>query len=804
MNAPAAWALLAQTGPRARFVRYAASMAFGLAFAGLASLTQLYDRTEADLRDLALRFAAADSRFEKVAVIDVDEDSMRALEPQLGAWPYPRQVYALVSAYLARAGAKALAYDVLFAESREGDEAFAEAIRERPVALAAAALPNSMERSSAYRERLRALAWPVPGDMPRRHWPDLTLPVESLGATRVGVVTLQPDPDGLVRRLPLFHDVGGAVVPALSLAALHAAEDVPHVATEPGAVRVGARRWPVNAGGEAVLRFPATTQGLDIIPFHQVVLATLGRPGGERIAARVAGRTVVLGSSAERLGDYVQTPAGRLQGVAVTAMAVELLDRGDVLAPPAWGPNLLLVAIALVVPALAFHRRLGNLRYFPWVSAPAAVVLVGAVALFFLLRGQQATLLFPMLVTLAGLFADLFGRVVALQRIRQELGAEKLAAERAAELKGQFMSYMTHELRTPMTAILGFNRRMADEALAPAERSRYAEIVDKNSRHLLTLINNILDGAKLDAGQMRIAPAPSSVRDLAEDVVLSLAPLAEGKGIAVRQRGAEALPALLDVDPLRLKQVLLNLAGNAVKFTEAGAVTLAFAWRDGRLVVDVEDTGPGMDAAQLERIFVPFQQAHERVAQRHGGTGLGLTISRQLCVLMGGSLTARSTPGTGSTFTAEVAAPLVQEPAPTPAPAVAVPALPATPAVGRVLLADDSEDIRDLVSFYLSEAGYEVSMAVDGADALEAVRRDPPDAVLTDLEMPRMNGVELARALRAEGYPGPILLLTAHPEGPETERALAAGCTGYVAKPVDPEMLKTTLKTTMATQMENP
>ena len=791
------------TATRARIARYVASMAFALGFAGLASLTQIYDRTEADLRDLFQRFAPADGRFERVAVIDVDEDSIRALEPQLGAWPYPRQVYALVGHWFARIGARAVAYDVLFAEGREGDADFAEAIRQAPVALAAAALPNSMERAPAYQQRLDRLGWAVPPDVPRRRWPDLTLPVESLGATRVGVVTLQPDPDGLVRRLPLFHEVNGAVVPALSLAALHAATSPPTVAWTDGRVRVGERAWTVNAAGEATLRFPLSAQGLTIVPFHRVVLAALGRPEGEALAARLAGRTLVLGSSAERLGDYVQTPAGRLQGVAVTAMAVELLDRGDVLAPPAWGPNLLLLAIALVMPALAFHRRLGNLRFFPWVSAPVAVILVVAAAWAFLARGQQVALLYPVLVTLAALFADLFGRVVALQRIRQQLGAEKLAAERAAELKGQVMSYMTHELRTPMTAILGFNRRMAEPGLAADERARYAEIVEKNSRHLLTLINNILDGAKLEAGQMRIAPAPASVRELAEDVVLSLAPLAEAKGIAVRHRGTEALPGLLEVDALRLKQVLLNLAGNAVKFTDRGGVTLALDWRDGRLRLAVEDTGPGMEAAQLERIFVPFQQAHERVAQRHGGTGLGLTISRQLCTLMGGSLTASSVPGSGSTFTAEIAAPLAQgraaaAPEAEPAPAVA-PAASAASAAGHILVVDDSEDIRDLVSFYLSEAGFEVSVAADGVEALARAQAAPPDAVLTDMEMPRLDGVALARALREAGYAGPVVLLTAHPEGEETERALAAGCSGYVAKPVDAEVLKST----MAGLMEN-
>lgn len=794
MNAPAPLAT------RARFYRYLASMLFALAFAALASLTPLYDRAEWGLRDLQMRLWSPPGRFDRVAVVDVDEDSIRALESTLGAWPYPRQVYALVGAYLRGAGARAVAYDILFAETREGDAEFASGLRGAPVALAAAALPNSIERSAAYRERLRGLAWQVPEAVPRRRWLDLTLPVERLDAARVGVVTLQPDADGYVRRLPLFHEAEGAVLPAFALAALHATPAAPTVTWDGGRVRVGDRSWPVNASGEAVLRFPSRLEALDVLPFHEVVLATLDPTAHPEVGRRIAGRTVVVGSSAERLGDYVQTPLGRLQGVVTTAMAIELLDRGEVLAPAAAATSALLLAIALVVPALSFHRRLGNLAAFPWVASPVAVALIFAVAGALYARGQQSAMLFPILVSLAALFADLIGRLVALQRIRRDLAAEKLAAERASELKSQFMSHMTHELRTPMTAILGFNQRMAAGDLDAATRAHYVDVVEKNSRHLLMLINNILDGAKLEAGQMRIVSAPAAPRDLAAEVAQTLAPLAEAKGLEVSVRVAERVPARLQLDALRLRQVLLNLGGNAIKFTERGGVTFALDWRDERLVVDVSDTGPGMAPEQLERIFVPFQQAHERIAQRHGGTGLGLVISRNLCVLMGGGLTVRSTLGTGSSFTAEIHAPpadatLADAPAATGQASTAVASPSAEPSrAARVLVVDDSEDLRDLVALYLADLGYEVSMAADGREAFDSVRGEAPDAVLTDMEMPRMDGAELAAALRAAGYARPVVLLTAHPEGSDTERAMRAGCSAYVGKPVDPAALERTMR----------
>ena len=794
-----------------RLRRYAISMGLGILLALAASQTAIYERADLWLGDAFMRTLAPADRFDGVAVVDVDEDSMTALESQLGAWPYPRQIYAIAGEYLARAGANAVVYDILFSEAREGDAEFAASLQGRPAALAAAALPQLIERSRGHGDRILALAWPAAADAPRRHWPDITLPVAELvpggNATGVGVVTLQPDPaDGVVRRIPLLHGIQDSVLPALPLAALHlggAGGTKPRIEYAEGRIRVGGRAWPVNASSEVVLRFPASTAGLHIVPFYEIVLAALERPNYAHVAARVKGKIVVVGSSALRLGDYVQTPMGRTQGVVVTAMAVEMLRDGRVLKPSSPGWNAFLLAIAMIVPALGFHARLGKLSVLLWIGAPLSAALVlGAAALLFV-NGQQASILFAILVSVLALVADLLGRFAALQHDRQRLAAEKLAAERAHELKSQFMSHMTHELRTPLTAILGFNERLARENLGSKERERYVEVVEKSGRHLLTLINNLLDGAKLEAGQMRIAPAPAAVADVVQDVIQTLGPLAEAKSLGLSSRIDPQVPRVLEFDALRVKQVLLNLGGNAIKFTERGAVTIGVGWSDGRLSFAVEDTGPGMDAAQLERIFVPYQQAHERVAQKHGGTGLGLSISRHLCTLMGGDLIADSVPGAGSTFTAVLDAPRAQAEAvaAVEAAAGAADARRAAPQArlsGRVLVADDSEDLRDLVGFYISELGLEMIEAADGAQAEEIALRERPLAVLTDMEMPRMNGAELAQAVRAAGYDRPVILLTAHPEGAETERALRMGCTTFLAKPVDRNALERTLRLLLA------
>jgi CheY-like chemotaxis protein/nitrogen-specific signal transduction histidine kinase len=383
-------------------------------------------------------------------------------------------------------------------------------------------------------------------------------------------------------------------------------------------------------------------------------------------------------------------------------------------------------------------------------------------------------------------------RLVALQRSQVRLAAEKLAAERANELKSQFMSYMTHELRTPLAAILGFNEKLAESRHDPDEHARCVAIVDKNSRHLLTLINNLLDEAKLSAGQLRINFAPVTLRHLMDDVTTTLAPQVEKKQLELVVNIGSETPPVLDLDELRVKQVLFNLLSNAIKFTERGGVTVTLEWRDALLSIAVTDTGPGMSPTQMERIFTPFQQAHERVVQKFGGTGLGLAISRRLCVLMGGDLTVQSVVGLGSTFTATFrATPSVRterEVAQTET-TVAL----AAPESLRVLVADDAEEIRMLVEYYLVQAGAEVLLAEDGAQAVEIALRERPDLVLTDLEMPELNGIEVIRTLRSKGYDHVLVLLTAHPEGSETDLAIEAGCNAFLAKPVNRKLLQETV-----------
>jgi nitrogen-specific signal transduction histidine kinase/CheY-like chemotaxis protein len=388
------------------------------------------------------------------------------------------------------------------------------------------------------------------------------------------------------------------------------------------------------------------------------------------------------------------------------------------------------------------------------------------------LNKQSSALFFPLIAGLITYLMLLVLRGLSLYLEKQKLTYEKMAAEEAYELKSRFMSHMTHELRTPLTAIIGFNKLLDDKKIDPKTHLQYTKLVDKNSQHLLSLINNILDQARIEAGQMNIVPEPTLLRDVVEDVTATLAPLAQQKNLQLTTSYASEMPEAFMFDGFRLRQILLNLAGNAIKFTERGNVALNCNWKDGTLDIEIADTGPGMSVEALQRIFIAFEQADENIAKAHGGSGLGLTISKNLAQLMGGRISVASQEGVGTQFTLHVplmpcAAPLI---------ATAQQAESELPMMtGRILLADDNPDLRDLIELYLTRQGLQVNTAENGQDAVRRALHDSPDLILMDLEMPVLGGIGAIDQLRTLGYTGPILALTGHNKGEQTARALAAG-----------------------------
>jgi CHASE2 domain-containing sensor protein len=303
----------------------------------------------------------------------VDEDSIAQLQPKLGAWPYDREVYALVTQWLKQAGVRAIAFDVLFAEQRKGDEAFAPTLDER-VVLAAAALPFSFERDGAYRAQLQQKSWGAVPQTGVKRLTDLTLPRAPLTArAAIGVVSIDTDNDGVVRRIPLAYAAYGQLVPGLGLALLHGGPPAAITAGS-GQLTLGGASWPVSASGEVLLRFPRNLDALRTVPFYQVALAASGvaelKALSDALGASLHGKRVLIGSSSAALGDYKQTPVGRQPGVKLQAMVAALLAGGHVLKPRYWVWELVLIAGALLLAAGMGHPRLHSNMAVQWSVFP--------------------------------------------------------------------------------------------------------------------------------------------------------------------------------------------------------------------------------------------------------------------------------------------------------------------------------------------------------------------------------------------------------------------------------------------------
>ncbi|MEO8717985.1 MAG: CHASE2 domain-containing protein [Burkholderiales bacterium] len=774
-------------------------VAGGLALAALFSQTTLFPRLSWWVDDALQRQFARALPFDRVVVVDVDEVSMQRLQSRLGAWPYARDAYARAHRFLAASGARVVAYDILFAEPRAGDADFAAALDRRGV-LAAAALPYPYARSARYEAQLAQLAlFDAQGD-PRvaafaHSWPDVTLPLEVLtqaSNARVGVISTVADDDGVVRRLAALHLAYGKVLPGFAMAAMLAADSGQSLIVENGQIRIGDRAWPIAADGSIAPRLPANIADLTVIPFFQVLDAADGATGSAHIGDLVRDRTVFVGSSSAVLGDVTLTPAGRFPGLFVNALVAASLNAGEVLRPPRAWLDFALVALALAWPA-GLARRGAGLRPRDFaVGLAAGAALLAAAVLGLTAASQQTHWVFAAAAGIAAYAAALGVWLFALYQERQRLFYEKSAALEANRMKTEFLNHMTHELRTPVTAIMGFNKfNLYGDDIGREQRLHHGGIIARNCEHLLALVNNNLDLARIEAGQLNLERTAREPRLLLDDVLSTLRVMAHDKGLVLEQQVAEDMPRALSLDAFRVRQVLINLLGNAIKFTAQGTVTLRAQWRAGELRCEIEDTGPGIPEDSLDRVFQPFQRAPGVTA---AGSGLGLSITRQLVELMGGSIRARSQVGKGTVFDMRVPAPEAPPPADAPVSAPAsAPAAAADKLAGRVLLADDNADLRELVQMQLRELGFECEAVGDGLEAIEAALARPYTIVLLDMDMPFMDGYETVRVLRERGYAAPVIGFTAHQAGSPVERALIEGCDDVISKPASPERLRAVL-----------
>ncbi len=389
--------------------------------------------------------------------------------------------------------------------------------------------------------------------------------------------------------------------------------------------------------------------------------------------------------------------------------------------------------------------------------------------------------------------------ITAHKRIEADLRAAHSRAEAADRAKSEFLANMSHEIRTPMSAILGYAEILSGR-LQDAQDLQYLETIYRNGRYLLEIIDDILDLSRIEAGKVELRYESVRPDEIVLEVQALMSLRASEKGLALEVSFSGPLPETIRTDRTRLRQILINLVENAIKFTERGHVRIVVRHlSEATLRFDVADTGMGIRDEVLETLFKPFTQADTSLTRRFGGSGLGLSICRALSRKLGGEITVATREGAGSTFTLTLptgnsGGVALVEPQRPRARSSAPAQTERRPLGCRVLVVDDHADMRSLAKTILEEAGAEVELAVDGEDALRAVatsesRSKPFDAILLDIQMPARDGYSTASELRLGGYSGAVVAVTAHARKEDERRCLAAGCDEYVSKPLGREEL---------------
>ncbi len=403
--------------------------------------------------------------------------------------------------------------------------------------------------------------------------------------------------------------------------------------------------------------------------------------------------------------------------------------------------------------------------------------------------------------TLRARIKELENSELERQSIEQELKAAKELAESATRAKSEFLANMSHEIRTPMTAILGFAESLLDPELSESEKTEAIRTIIQNGDYLIAIINDILDLSKIEAEKLEIEHVPCAPLEIASSVKAVVEGLARAKGLRFLYYCVTKIPETIQSDPVRLRQILMNLMSNAIKFTPEGTILFLISLHDEksddpRLQFSIMDSGIGMTTSELEQLFTPFTQADASTTRQFGGTGLGLAISKKLTVLLGGELSVYSKPSKGSIFRVRIPTgslegvrtlevpfgsfrlPKPQYEKPTKIPLRA-----------RILVAEDTPVNQRLIAMILSKSGAQVSLCGNGREAIDQALAmeqagEPFDVILMDMQMPELDGYEATRLLRAKGYTRPIIAITANAMTSDRKKCLDAGCDDYTPKPI--------------------
>ncbi len=594
----------------------------------------------------------------------------------------------------------------------------------------------------------------------------------------------------------------------------------------------------VASGLAAAAEVPMTVGDLEEV--RRLAAFSLRANGLERVRFRdSASKEVVLLDSPVTSG---QAPSGEqivgaaeLRVLAQDGAGLDVFgDQSPDAASAASAQSQLLGTVEVGMPSSLVEKRMASLRVMFVRIVIGAGLVIGAVMWILagtwtrrldrlldaserIARGELDSPLTDSQSDEIGRLSDAFGRMrlavrerdaaarqfneTLLEQVRdrtKDLEAAMVAAQEANRAKSDFLANMSHEIRTPMTAIIGFGELLNDPEQSIDARRECVATINRSGKHLLTVINDILDISKIEAGRMTVEPIECSPASIISETASLMRDRAAERGLSLEIVYATPIPKTITSDPLRLRQVLLNLVGNAIKFTEQGSVRLRVSADRAaqRLAVAVEDTGIGIPPEGLARLFHAFSQSDNTMSRRFGGTGLGLAIAKKFAELLGGTLTVESTPAVGSVFTVTIdTGPLegvqfvgtLPKNADTPA---ASPHAAATIAGCSVLLAEDGVDNQRLLTLYLRKAGATVTMVENGRlalNALNAARAEGRrfDVVLMDMQMPEMDGYTATADARKAGDDTPIVALTAHALLSDRDRCMAAGCSDYMTKPVD-------------------
>lgn len=395
--------------------------------------------------------------------------------------------------------------------------------------------------------------------------------------------------------------------------------------------------------------------------------------------------------------------------------------------------------------------------------------------------------------------------ITHLKQIESELIAARDAAEVSNRSKSFFLANMSHEIRTPIGIIMGFVDILNSTTLSEEEKKYNMAIIKRNCRQLLNIIDDILDISKVEAGQIKIRKEFINTLELLQDLKSILKLKAENKNIGITVKVTGKIPSIFFSDNTRLRQIILNICGNAIKFTKEGSVSIECFFQDNKIYFRISDTGLGIDNSQLGKLFKPFSQVDSSDTREFGGTGLGLALSQKLARTLGGDLLLEKTEvQKGSTFLVGVDTGNVEEKDLVEGGFEEIESqkkstepifIPESLKAKNILIVDDSPDNRLLISFMLKKMGLLVDTANDGIDALQKVFDQDYDLILMDLQMPNMGGYEAVLQLRKSGYDKPIIALTAHAMKDEKDKCLANGFSAYLTKPIDKDLLISTLAT---------